>query len=133
MRAASEQEDFSHRLRQALDQAGWRALGASGLAREFNARSAHRITLHAARKWLIGEAIPTQERIQALATWLGVSSEWLRFGVTAAGRELDATDPAAQRELSEDLGRLNARQLRLVRELVTLLLHGDPQARAKNS
>jgi hypothetical protein len=38
------------------------------------------ISSHAARKWLIGEAIPTQDRIQVLAVWLNVSPSWLGFG-----------------------------------------------------
>ncbi len=36
--------------------------------------------MHAARKWLNGEAIPTHEKIVVLATWLGVNAAWLRYG-----------------------------------------------------
>jgi len=36
--------------------------------------------LHAARKWLQGESIPTQEKLRALPTWLDVPADWLRFG-----------------------------------------------------
>jgi hypothetical protein len=38
------------------------------------------VTSHAARKWLIGEAVPTQEKILILARWLNVPAAWLRFG-----------------------------------------------------
>jgi len=38
------------------------------------------VTAYAARKWLVGDSIPTQERIVILATWLGVHPSWLRFG-----------------------------------------------------
>ncbi|MBK6613546.1 hypothetical protein [Ottowia sp.] len=131
MNTVSEQEGFSQRLRQALDQAGWKALGASGLAREFNLRSERGITLHAARKWLIGEAIPTQARIQVLAQWLRVPAEWLRFGEGSASAAAPATgDVAAARQaLVEDMDRLNARQFQLVRELVAVLLGDDRPAR----
>jgi transcriptional regulator with XRE-family HTH domain len=131
MNTVSEQEGFSQRLRQALDQAGWKALGASGLAREFNLRSERRITLHAARKWLIGEAIPTQARIQVLAQWLRVPAEWLRFGEGAGSAAAPAAgDVAAERQaLVEDMDRLNARQFQLVRELVAVLLGDDRPAR----
>jgi hypothetical protein len=51
------------------------------LQREYNIRSNQPpITSHAARKWLMGEAIPTQDRLQVLADWLNVSPSWLRFG-----------------------------------------------------
>jgi hypothetical protein len=51
------------------------------LQREYNSRSNQPpITVHAARKWLIGQAIPTQDRVQILAEWLNVSASWLRFG-----------------------------------------------------
>ena len=51
------------------------------LLRKFNVRFAGRpVTVHAARKWLVGEAIPTQEKLRTLADWLGVPADWLRFG-----------------------------------------------------
>jgi hypothetical protein len=51
------------------------------LQREYNIRSNQPpITSHAACKWLMGEAIPTQDRLQVLADWLNVSPSWLRFG-----------------------------------------------------
>ncbi len=51
------------------------------MAREFNRRyPGVPVTIHAARKWLLGEAIPTQARLRVLARWFGVSTEWLRFG-----------------------------------------------------
>ena len=40
----------------------------------------HPVTVHAARKWLQGESIPTQEKLRALAAWLDVPADWLRFG-----------------------------------------------------
>ncbi len=56
-------------------------LGATALQRAFNEFS-HQppITVHAARKWLMGESIPTHERLKALANLVGVSASWLRFG-----------------------------------------------------
>lgn len=58
------------------------------------------VTPHAVRKWLIGEAIPTQEKILVLAKWLNVSAAWLRFGdtdtealpATAEGEEIDESE-----------------------------------------
>lgn len=91
---SSEQYGFSARLHQSLRNADYSPDSPTQLAREFNIRfSGHRITVHAARKWLVGEAIPTQEKLRTLAQWLGVSAEWLRFGGDAApGDERNASN-----------------------------------------
>jgi hypothetical protein len=71
---------FSKRFALALEIAGVR-LSPTIVQSEYNKRSGQPpITIHAARKWLIGEAIPTQDRIQILADWLNVTASWLRFG-----------------------------------------------------
>ncbi len=75
-----EREDFSKRLRQAMQQRGMEP-GATRLAREFNVRfPTSRVTVQAARKWLAAEAIPSQDKLRSLAAWLKVGTEWLRFG-----------------------------------------------------
>ena len=38
------------------------------------------ISVHAARKWLMGESIPTQARLRVVTDVLGVSAAGLRFG-----------------------------------------------------
>lgn len=54
---------------------------ATGVAREFNLRyQGAPVTAQAARKWLEGRALPSQDKIRALALWLDVSPHWLRFG-----------------------------------------------------
>lgn len=136
MQAAKEREGFSRRLRDALDHAGWRAIGPTGLAREYNQRNrASKVTLHATRKWLNGEAIPTQVRVRALAQWLEVPADWLRFGdgpapagrhqvsevATRAGEQV-ATDTYARHAFLSDVEKLTADQLWVVRELVKMLL-----------
>ena len=78
--AKGERALFSERLCQALTAAG---LGTSSTAlqRAFNERSRQpAITVHAARKWLFAESIPTHARLQVLADLVGVSASWLRFG-----------------------------------------------------
>ncbi|KAF1044401.1 hypothetical protein [Xylophilus sp.] len=123
--AHKEREAFSLRLREALDNAGWKSIGPSDLAREFNRRNrTSRITLHAARKWLLGESIPTQARVQTLAQWLEVSPDWLRFGSPPArAAEMAQSAPAADLlVLAADIARLDAEQFWTVRELVRLML-----------
>lgn len=81
MNSTQERLEFSERLQQALRNAEYPPNSPTQLAREFNLRfSGHPVTVHAARKWLQGESIPTQEKLRALASWLDVPAEWLRFG-----------------------------------------------------
>lgn len=42
--------------------------------------------MHAGRKWLVGEAIPTHEKILIIAKWLNVHASWLRFGDAENGK-----------------------------------------------
>ena len=51
------------------------------IAREFNLRfDGDPVTAQAVRKWLDGRALPSQDKVRALASWLEVSPQWLRFG-----------------------------------------------------
>ena len=90
MNSTQERLLFSERLQQALRHAEYSPDSPTQLAREFNVRFAgNPVTVHAARKWLQGESIPTQEKLRALASWLDVPADWLRFGSVEsdAGRE----------------------------------------------
>src|SRR6476661_893077 len=96
MNSSNERESFSERLQQALKNAHYSPDSPTRLAREFNIRFDGRpITVHAARKWLVGEAIPTQEKLRMIAQWLGVPADWLRFGggddTPAGGENADAS------------------------------------------
>jgi hypothetical protein len=80
--------------------------------REYNSRS-HQlpITSHAARKWLMGEAIPNQDRLQVLAEWLNVSPSWLRFGEDDIDGKKNKRDMTAQEwRLVEGFRRLTDKQ-----------------------
>lgn len=129
--ASVERRDFSERLQQALRNADYSPDSPTQLAREFNLRSAGRVvTVHAARKWLVGEAIPTQEKLRALAQWLGVSAEWLRFGgecaempaanVASLGDRLSPKDMA----IVEHLMQLDDQRRHVVHQLIRMLLAG---------
>jgi transcriptional regulator with XRE-family HTH domain len=92
--ARKQQALFSKRLIWALEVLGITP-SPTILQREYNSISNQpAITIHAARKWLMGEAIPTQGRIQILAEWLNVSQSWLRFGEQES--ENKTTDMTAQ-------------------------------------
>jgi hypothetical protein len=99
------------------------------LAREFNLRyDGSPVTVHAARKWLLGAAIPTQGKLRALAQWLGVSAEWLRFG----GSKSDHNPVGAKQGgavnhkhlmLIENLERLDDKHQQIVLSFVRELVH----------
>lgn len=78
--ANDERMFFSDRLKSALLAAGLPVTPAA-FVRAYNLRAdGAAVTTLGARKWLIGAAIPTHEKILILAKWLGVHAAWLRYG-----------------------------------------------------
>jgi hypothetical protein len=133
MKPSVEREEFSQRLQQALSNAAYSPDSPTQLAREFNVRFVGRpITVHAARKWLVGEAIPTQEKLRTLAQWLGVPAEWLRFGASANAAE-GATQGAARFESADvrliaELQQLDEQSRTIAREFIRMLIRMDKKA-----
>ncbi len=101
--------------------------GAAWLAREFNQRYDGRpISVHAARKWLMGESIPAHDKLLTLAGWLRVSAEWLVYGAGSMTRvSAVQQDPARYAvidvELVREINALNQEHRAIIREMVTLL------------
>jgi len=133
--ADDEREQFALRLNDALRAAGLSDLALADFVREFNLRAdGARVTRGAVRKWMVAEAIPTQERVHVLAKWLAVSSEWLRFGdgkqTAAIAAQLGANSkslPTGDRVFLDDLRSLSTKDQALMRSLLdTLLAHRQP-------
>ncbi|TDQ38489.1 hypothetical protein DFQ45_10463 [Thiopseudomonas denitrificans] len=81
----NEAKLFSERLQESMLTAGYEARPVV-LEREFNQRYWGKpLTVQAVRRWLLGNAIPTQDRLQVLAEWLNVDPHWLRFGEKLSG------------------------------------------------
>jgi hypothetical protein len=99
------------------------------LSRDFNIRFAGRpITVHAARKWLVGEAMPTQDKMRALADWLHVPIMWLRFGGDEKNSTVSTADSdfkLAELKLISDLQLLDEHHQTMVREFIRILLHAN--------
>jgi transcriptional regulator with XRE-family HTH domain len=123
-----ESESFSRRLKAALRAAHYSPDSPTQLARQFNTRYAgHPVSIHAARKWLRGEAIPTQAKMRALATWLGVTPEWLRYDGGDQHVNTEAAAKAASLTpddflLIEEWRHLDAETRLIARELIRLLV-----------
>ena len=126
VKISNEREQFSRRLQKMLRETRHSPDSPTELAREFNIRFPGRpITVHAARKWLVGEAIPTQDKMRTLADWLMVPIDWLRFGNDAARQ--DVPDPLSNAEsvdikLIADMQLLDEPHRQIVREVVRILI-----------
>lgn len=134
MNSSNERESFSERLQQALRNAHYSPDSPTRLAREFNIRFEGRpITVHAARKWLVGEAIPTQEKLRMIAQWLGVPAEWLRFGGPeqapngSDGAAASSRFESADVKLIADLQRLDDHHKQIAREFIRMLVRMNHQ------
>lgn len=118
--------EFAARLVQCLQQTG-RSTSPTHLAAEFNAYfSGTSVHMHACRKWLLGESIPTQEKLVVLAQMLGVTAEWLRYGVKGKqAMEVSNTPYRVSRRdasLLSSYQRLSARDQQVVASLIKSLL-----------
>ncbi|WP_143133424.1 hypothetical protein [Pseudoduganella namucuonensis] len=132
-------EEFSLRLKKELERMGMPITSPTRIAAEFNAKyPGNKIASQTVRKWLFAEAIPTQAKLVALAGWLEVSEQWLRFG-TGRRRAVKAADAvhtpgergvavvvgknqAAVVPVVELLAKLSPKNVRLVESMVRCVL-----------
>mgnify|MGYP001547095961 CR=1 FL=1 len=104
---------------------------AADLALQFNLRhTKESVTPQATQKWLSGKSRPTPDKIETLADWLGVSAQWLRYGIGEKIRpqttRLVSKEPAAssveytddERELIEKMRLLTEHRRYLMIQLV---------------
>lgn len=119
-----EKTEFARRLRDAMTSAGY-PLRPVVLEREFNTRYWGRsVTLQGVRRWLRGEAIPSQDKLLVLSDWLGVEPEVLRFGVAVRHQvqerrqRWDEGVDHVERETFEAFLSLPAPQKKIVREVI---------------
>lgn len=127
MSSSTETLAFSERLKSALEAAGIRP-SPTVIAHEFNLRFWGRsITPHTARNWLMGNSLPTQDKLRVLAEWLQVAPDELRFGrgpgklrVQEGDDQIDALD-LADREMVSRYLTLVPTARRTVREVVIAL------------
>lgn len=128
MKPSAERTAFSTRLQSALRNANQAPKHPTYLAREFNFRFSGRpVTVHAARKWLVGESIPTQDKLRTLADWLGVTAEWLRFGAAdeSVANSAKSSDrkagESAQSKLIANFMSLDERHRQIVIDFIAML------------
>ena len=120
MEMTNEQQriEFSQRLIQELKRIGQPLNSPTQIARSFNQHFIGQpVSPQTIRKWLLAEAVPTQPKLLALAEWLGVSAQWLRYG-TEEVRQASLVEYAG---LLERLANLSPSNLRLIDGIVQLM------------
>jgi transcriptional regulator with XRE-family HTH domain len=135
-----EKAAFAKRLRLALNRSAEPVKGATELALRFNLRhrSSAPVSAQTAHKWLSGRALPTSDKIDTLAAWLGVSSHWLHYGPppdpAKEKHKKEAKHKGYQYEVSaetltlaEKIQALEPHQRYLVEELITQFYGTDPE------
>jgi transcriptional regulator with XRE-family HTH domain len=80
MPTSKEKLAFAKRLQDQI--ARKNVKGGTQLAKEFNLlhRGEAPVSPQTAHKWLTGRTIPTPDKLQTLADWLGVGMHWLHYG-----------------------------------------------------
>jgi transcriptional regulator with XRE-family HTH domain len=119
----TEREAFTARLREALRNAKLKDTSPTILQRNLSVIGVH-VTVHATRKWLLGEAIPTQDKLNRIAAWLGVQPDWLRYGTGAGATTAPAGEIIAPHlvRMLAGFGRLAERDQMLVQAMVDNML-----------
>lgn len=120
----NEKLAFSERLRTAM-QVQRLEISASVLEREFNKYwLGTPVRRQTAWKWLNGEAIPTQDKLQELAKWLKVEPHQLRYGggalanLRAEQKRWDEGAGYLERETFDAFLKLPAPQRKIIREII---------------
>lgn len=124
MNTDTQKTQFAVNLKSALLAKGYEARAAV-VEREFNLRHFGKpVTLHAAGKWLRGEAIPRHDKIMTLAKWLEIQPDELVYGLeikkeTAKSRaRWEESIGYQEREIFEAFLNLPAPQRKVVREVI---------------
>lgn len=137
MKDANEQQRlaFSLRLSEELSQLGLPVSSPTQVARAYSHRFPDQaVTAQTVRKWLLGEAIPVQAKLLALAEWFGVSAQWLRYGtgsrdsaaLTPVGVSNDLPVQSVRAAAVAMVLELSARDFAIVEGLMRLMLKQCP-------
>lgn len=120
----NEKAQFAERLKAAMLAAGYEPRP-STLEREFNLHYwGNPITFQAVRRWLRGESLPEQDKLQVLAEWLHVDPQALRFGEGAVQRIQDTRSRLHQALMGEEREVIQAyldlptEQRKIIREVI---------------
>lgn len=95
----SEKMSFAKRLKKVLVD-NQHPISPTYLSNEFNNRyDGQPISVQSANNWLLGKAIPNQDKLMILSIWLNVSSQWLRFGESSESISASASNDLSAKDL----------------------------------
>lgn len=124
METKTQKTQFAEQLKSAMQAKGYEPKAAV-LEREFNLRYYGKaITLHAAAKWLRGEALPRHDKVITLAKWLEIKPDELVYGlelkeeIEAKKAKWEENIGYQEREIFEIFINLPAPQRKIVREVI---------------
>lgn len=133
-----EHKAFTLRLETLLLNKG-KTLSPTALARDFNLRwRGVPVTVNATRKWLMGQAMPTMDKLAVLANLLNTSEDWLRWGTMTVEEPINqiyaqyaglaqAELRHAEKSFAQDFKLLSATNKKVVSAVIEVLL-GEQQA-----
>lgn len=90
------------------------------------------MTLHGVRRWLLGETLPSQDKLISLAKWLRIAPDQLRYGaeikaeIQQARQRWDEAIGYQERETFEAFLNLPAPQKKVVREVIQAFARAYP-------
>lgn len=130
---SSKNQDFAKRLAEAMYLKGIK-YSATELQKRFNyCFDGRKITPHSARNWMLGNTLPTQDKLMCLAHLLDTSAEYLRFGTNNNRIFLISQEDGTTNELTNQHKQfmkrylqLNKVQQQIVSDLVGLLAINTP-------
>jgi transcriptional regulator with XRE-family HTH domain len=139
-----ELKAFTLRLETLLLNKG-KTLSPTALARDFNLRwRGVPVTVNATRKWLMGQAMPTMDKLAVLANMLNTSEDWLRWGAMtveepgnqsydqfASGARAELRD--VEKSFAQDFKLLNQTNKKLVCAVMEVLLNEQSSAAKPSS
>ena len=118
-----EKLSFANRLNQALKQAN-HPISPTYLSNEFNNRyDGQPISVQSANNWLLGKAIPNQDKLALLAIWLNVSSQWLRFGDSSTMSEVTDLIDSSELDYFIKFKKLTTTQRNIIKSLIDEFIH----------
>lgn len=116
--------EFAQQLREAMVRSGYVPRPAV-LEREFNLRYLGTpMSLHGVRRWLLGETLPSADKIVVLADWLKIDTSRLVSGflvdggATLGSARWRAELPTMEREAVDTYLALPVQQRKIVREVI---------------
>ena len=109
---------FSERLKQALIDSN-HPISPTYLSKEFNHRyDGTPVSVQSANNWLLGKAIPNQDKLAILSIWLNVTSQWLRFGDNTLGSSNLESNDQSELDYFLKFRTLNATQKQIIKDLI---------------